>query len=231
MQKSILLIRHAESANNALPESERVPDPGLTQLGHEQARRLADGLTQFPISHLYCSPFRRSLETTQPVSLLLKLTPAIHAEIYEQGGCYSGFEPGHLRGEPGMSRAQLEKGYPGWSIDESIGTRGWNEDRDYETHQQAIQRAGRVTQWLTRQWSPTSSECMAALIIHADFKRVLISALLESDGWPDRGQPIWNTAISHLKLVGSQWKLQTWNMAEHLTHQLRTPPQAGASAA
>ncbi len=75
--QSILLIRHAQSANNALPESQRVPDPGLTELGKQQAERLTAICSRYKITELYCSPFRRSLDTTRPISNCTGLVPRI----------------------------------------------------------------------------------------------------------------------------------------------------------
>jgi 2,3-bisphosphoglycerate-dependent phosphoglycerate mutase len=220
MKNSILLIRHAQSGNNALPESQRVPDPGLTELGKQQARRLADGIKRFRVSQLYCSPFRRSLETTFPISEALNLTPVVHSDIYEQGGCYSGYVPGQLRGEPGMNRAELQGNYPGWEICETIGVLGWNHGREYESERHAKHRAERVANRLTNRWVPEFPGEMAALVIHADFKRILMIALLGTDRWPDHWQPIYNTAISHLQRVDDQWRLVEWNSAEHLTPEL-----------
>lgn len=231
MKKTILLIRHAQSANNALPESERVPDPALTELGLVQAERLAQGLTQYPISELYCSPFKRSLDTTLPAGRLLGIRPTIRADIYEQGGCYSGFEDGKLRGEPGMGRAELQACYPGWDIDEAIGQDGWHANRDYESCEAVQVRASIVASWLTQSWSPQGKDPMAALVIHADFKRVLLTELLQRAEWPDSMQPIWNTGISLVHFDGSQWHLLEWNSVAHLPTELRTPANAGASSA
>lgn len=231
MEKTILLIRHAQSANNALPESERVPDPALTVLGLMQAERLAQGLTRFPISELFCSPFRRSLDTMVPTSRLLGIRPSIRADIYEQGGCYSGFEPGELRGEPGMGRAELELNYPEWDIDEAIGADGWNANRPYESCDAVKLRARNVATWLNQSLSTRGERAMAALIIHADFKRVLLAELLQSDQWPGSTEPIWNTGVSLLRFRRGQWQLLEWNSADHLPLDLRTPLSADISAA
>ncbi len=220
MKNSLLLIRHAQSANNALPESQRVPDPGLTELGIEQARRLAAGIKRFPVTQLYCSPFRRSLETALPCSTTLNLPATIQSDIYEQGGCYSGYLHGQLRGEPGMNRDELSLHYPGWQICETIGPHGWNHGREYETEQQAIHRAERVAHRLTHRWLPDNPGEMAALVIHADFKRILLMALLGTDRWDDHWQPIYNTAITHLERVENRWKLAEWNSVTHLTTAL-----------
>jgi 2,3-bisphosphoglycerate-dependent phosphoglycerate mutase len=197
-----------------------VPDPGLTDLGHQQACLLAGGISRFPITQLFCSPFRRSLDTTRPVAEKLNLLPRIQSDIYEQGGCYSGHEPGKLRGVPGMNRAELEAGYPGWEVSESIGPLGWNHGRDYETEQQVQHRAARVASQLTDRWMPEFPGAMAALVIHADFKRILLLALLGTDRWTDHWQPIYNTAISHLQRVGNQWQMVEWNSVLHLPPNL-----------
>ncbi len=222
MNNSLLLIRHAQSANNALPESQRVPDPGLTELGHRQADLLADGISRYPVTQIFCSPFRRSLDTTKPVSQVTKLVPKIHAEIYEQGGCYSGHEVGKLLGAPGMNRMELEASYPGWTICETIGANGWNHGRSYETELKVEQRAMRVSTWLSKQWLQESPASMAAMVIHADFKRILLEALLGTSRWTNHWQPIYNTAITHLQHEDDRWQLVEWNSVQHLPPDLRS---------
>lgn len=220
MSNSILLIRHAQSANNALPESQRVPDPGLTELGQEQAKRLGIGIKRFPVTQLYCSPFRRSLDTTRPCSEALGLSVSIQSDIYEQGGCYSGYERGQLRGAPGMTRAELQTSYPGWAVCETISANGWNHGREYENEHQAKLRAERVAHRLTNRWLTDFPGEMAALVIHADFKRILLIGLLGTDRWEEHWQPIYNTAITHLERVGNKWQIAEWNSVKHLTTDL-----------
>ncbi len=115
----VLLIRHAQSANNAKPESQRVCDPGITELGLQQAQRTAQTLAAHEIRDLYCSPFLRSLETTRPIATISNCAPIIRADLFEEGGCYSGHLPGQKKGEPGMGRAQLQNRFPAgrWTIE------------------------------------------------------------------------------------------------------------------
>lgn len=225
MKKSILLIRHAQSANNALPEPERVPDPALTPLGQQQAELLAEGLARYqvPISELVCSPFRRSLDTTLPVSRRLRLRPSIRADIYEQGGCYSGHEVGAKRGEPGMCCNVLGQCYPDWIIDPLIGPQGWNFGRQYESFHEVVERARGVNQWLSDDWQPLQEGTAAALIIHADFKRVLLTEMLGGGAWSGSDSPIWNTAITHVRFSAGRWQLMEWNAVDHLPDDMRTP--------
>jgi len=57
----LYLVRHAQSQNNALPERLRVADPDLTDLGHQQAARLAERVRSLKLTRLLTSPFRRAL--------------------------------------------------------------------------------------------------------------------------------------------------------------------------
>ncbi len=86
----LLLIRHA------LPRRvENAPgkpaDPPLSEIGLEQARRLADWLVHESIDALYASPMRRAYETAVPYSELtgidIRIEPGVvefdsNAEVY-----------------------------------------------------------------------------------------------------------------------------------------------------
>ena len=80
----VSLIRHGQSLNNALPDSQRVDDPGLTDLGKRQAEHLGYWQPELPVQHLFCSPFLRSLETTVPLAAQTGILPAIRADLFEQ---------------------------------------------------------------------------------------------------------------------------------------------------
>ena len=63
---TIYLIRHCETTG-------QVPDAPLTPRGKEQARRLCTRLLELPITHLISSPYRRALDSIQPLATALKL--------------------------------------------------------------------------------------------------------------------------------------------------------------
>ncbi|MBU6174768.1 MAG: histidine phosphatase family protein, partial [Planctomycetes bacterium] len=90
----LYLIRHAQSENNAKPDAERIPDPGITPLGVEQSERLAASIDRYRPTRLYCSPFLRSLQTLSPVAKKLQLQPRVRQDLYEQGGCHRGYVDG-----------------------------------------------------------------------------------------------------------------------------------------
>lgn len=61
----VLLIRHALPLRTAVGEGS---DPGLDDLGFEQARRLPRALERFSISRLVSSPQIRAVQTAEPVA-------------------------------------------------------------------------------------------------------------------------------------------------------------------
>lgn len=214
---TILLVRHAQSANNALPEQSRVCDPGLTPLGVRQAQLLAAQLTDYRIRRLYCSPFLRSLETTRPIAESLGSPAIIRSDLFELGGCYSGYLPGQERGEPGMGRSELARRYPDWQLDDRIAESGWW-GRPYETDREAAQRAKSVRIWLEQQVM-TDRDSLDILVIHADFKRLMLLELLGT-AWSESHNrqlgPLANAGVTQLKFTGFHWVLQTYNSVSHL---------------
>ena len=87
----LLLIRHA------LPERvencDGPADPGLTDVGHEQARRLADWLRDEPIDHVASSPKLRAIETAQPLADQRGLEVEIVAGFSEIDGGSTSYIP------------------------------------------------------------------------------------------------------------------------------------------
>lgn len=217
----VLLIRHAQSENNSLPESHRVPDPGLTPLGYRQAASTAETLSGYCIQHLFCSPFLRSLETTRLIAEATGLQPEIRSDLFEQGGCYSGYLPGQEKGEPGMGRSELASRYRGWQIDGRITEAGWW-GRPYESVTEARQRARVVGTWLEHHACGNGDD-QTILVIHADFKRLLLLQLLrleETDSVIRRFGPLINAGISIVEFTNRTWVMSAYNSQSHL------PPDA-----
>lgn len=211
----ILLIRHGQSANNAGPDEERVCDPDLTSLGKRQAQIAADFLSQRTLTHLYCSPFLRSLETTLPIASATGLTPKVRPDIFEVGGCYSGHLAVGREGEPGMGAQQIKQAYPGWEVDNAISEAGWW-GRPYETDEQADARAASVSRWLADEVVPTGG--VHALVIHADFKYLLLSEMLGEE--PKLEEPLFNLGITTFSLRDGGWAASELNSVAHFDSEL-----------
>ena len=76
----LLLIRHALPLRS---EPGQGSDPHLSDEGLQQALRLPEALTRFPITRLVSSPQRRAVQTAQPVADALGLTVDIDERLAE----------------------------------------------------------------------------------------------------------------------------------------------------
>ncbi len=216
----IILIRHGQSANNAGPEQTRVPDPGLTEIGTQQAQATADWLAGESVDLFYCSPFTRSLDTMLPITRVHQAPVFVRPDLCEQGGCYSGHPAIGMKGEPGMSRRQIEAKYPGWGLDDSIDEQGWWQSA-YEELPAARERARRVANWMVEHFS--TADATIVFVIHADFKRRLLEAILpHPDMAGEMLGPLCNTGVTRLECTTEAWRLHTLNATNHLPARLVT---------
>jgi 2,3-bisphosphoglycerate-dependent phosphoglycerate mutase len=213
-QFTVYLVRHAQSENNAKPESQRIPDPAITDLGIRQALAFSRFASSLAPTHLYTSPFLRTLQTTAPMADALGIVPSVKADLYEQGGCYRGYRINDRTPEPGLNRSGIQSLHPNWIIDPSIDELGWNKHTSYEHLEEARARANRVSNWLVEQPWPKESRVM--LVIHADFKIRMLEALLDRLDIEDQLGSVINTAWTSLKYSGGHWKLDRFNQYDHL---------------
>lgn len=213
--REILLIRHAQSANNAQPEHLRVPDPGITSLGQAQVACLRKWMKGYRPDQIFASGFTRALETANGLSEELGLLIHVRADLFEKGGCYSGYPPHVLKGEAGMGREEIAQKYPNTIVEPRISPQGWWHGRSYETTEEAWERSRVVGDWLTAE--PMLEGRRSALVIHADFKKLLISTLLNRPEWIDVTEDPHNTSVSILQF-SNRWKLVSYNSIGHLDH-------------
>lgn len=217
----LYIIRHGQSLNNAMPDDQlRVPDAPLTDLGHEQAGRLAeylkDGRNRDPwynpstgfsrmeheadwgITHLYVSPMTRTLQTCLPIAKALGIQPQIWVETHEHGGVYQQ-RPEGIVGYPGRTRIEIETDFPGYVIPASVTEQGWwNPVRGSETMPEAIGRAVKVAADLRRR---ADTDERILLVTHGTFIDALIKALFSQ--LPSRSifYLHYNTAITRIDFV------------------------------
>ena len=230
--RTYLIVRHAQSANNALPDHQRVCDPGLTDIGKQQAELLAKFLSSQPIGLIYCSGFLRAIETTVPLTIATGLPAYVHGQLYEVKGCFSGYIESQLVSEPGLGRSAIQERYSHWEIDPTIDDRGWNYNRSVETEEEADARADSVASWLKDHAGKEQAiaDSLTVLVIHADFKVKLLRSLrmLNNEASRSSEEP-WNdvcplnTSISKVTFSkDSLVSISDYNSVTHLPKELVT---------
>lgn len=222
----ITIIRHAQSSNNALMEDQhlRVKDPLLTPLGVQQAQRVADWLAQADnledmmllgvdsderlnntfrhhITHLYCSPMIRALQTAQPIGQRLGLQPEVWIDIHEHGGIFLK-QDGSVQGFGGMTRAEMAAQFPDARLPDAITEQGWwDPARGLEDLSDMHARAIRTARALRlRAATPAGRQDSIALVSHGMFIDSLLKALLHT--LPSDRFFFWhyNTALTRLDI-------------------------------
>jgi 2,3-bisphosphoglycerate-dependent phosphoglycerate mutase len=140
----LYFIRHAQSENNALwdrtgSDRERKEDPLLTDLGSEQARRVAQYVQEchdpqdgkhaqhgLGITHLYCSPMYRAAATAYQIGTALQIKPEVWVDWHECGGMFlENAITKEKESRSGMNRDEMEIHFPGIGVNEEIGKDGW----------------------------------------------------------------------------------------------------------
>ncbi len=203
----LFLIRHAQSQNNAVPESERIEDPGLTELGHRQAEQLAERIQELEFTQLHTSPFLRTLETTEYIRQATGLVPRIRVELHELGGCVSGAPPGQLVGESGLRGNEITRAFPNYQHD--VPESGWWQCKPYETYELASHRAEQLVQLTCEEFA--DSEERVGYVMHADIKRIFLSQFHS-----DSLQMPYNAAVTHVVLESTTLRLVDYNCVKHL---------------
>lgn len=197
----LYLIRHAQSENNARwaatgSEAERVPDPEITEIGHQQGELLGEFIAKsdpgavtipgdphnrqgFNLTHLYCSLMTRAIQTASYIADTTGL--ALHGldNIHEWGGMYQhDFEKEIKVAVPGPNRAYFIEKFPHLALPEHIGENGWYHERPYEEPVETAVRARQAYKQLLEKHG--DSEDRVAIVTHGGFMHVLISLMVRS---------------------------------------------------
>jgi len=233
----LLLLRHAESANNLLATRHafadymrrRSPDPSITERGFVQADLIAEHLAtvDYGITDVFVSPMLRALQTARPLVQVLGLEPRMWVAIHEDGGMFTGDpdDPVSVRGYPGLTRAEFVRDHPEFELvdeitDEGWWTAGW-EDRA-ACHARAIRVAADLDQRAETERAQGIAS-VVALVSHGTFLDALIKALFGH--LPDERHHYFhnNTALSLLDFSRpGRIRLEFLNRTEHLPADLIT---------
>lgn len=242
----VYLIRHAQSFNNALMEDQfkRVADPPLTEVGLQQAELVAqflkntvcleeivrhpvhnrDNSTPYTITHLFCSPMYRTLQTAFPIARELDLTPVVWPDLHEQGGMFLERD-GVAQGEGGMTRAQILEQFPNYVLPDSVTDEGWYDPKKGIEHfSDTMARAIRVVTELRRRAQMEEfKDSKVALVGHGAAIDAIIKAFIHN--LPTDRYFYWhyNTAITMLEIVeDGVVMIRYLNRVTHLPPELIT---------
>lgn len=169
----MILIRHAESENNATAstlksdlsnyDSMRKNDPALTEFGFEQSQQLVSheilesknlrDLSKAGRVRMFTSPMRRAILTSIPLAAHLGLRVSVHPSIVEHGGCYDWIDPVGNVSQPGSTREQLMNEFGSSHNFDLVDRRGWWFDGHQacagkETTEYFEKRVEQARQWL-----------------------------------------------------------------------------------
>eukprot|EP00916_Digyalum_oweni_P020436 GHVL01034024.1.p1 GENE.GHVL01034024.1~~GHVL01034024.1.p1 ORF type:complete len:276 (+),score=52.96 GHVL01034024.1:1237-2064(+) len=199
----VLLVRHAESENNAreaMHLQERDPDPELTPLGHAQSAEVAKLIAKNykkDIRCIYTSPMKRSLQSCAPLAGMVEgqsIPINIEIDLHEQGGLFVGSRvaceadknvPGIGGSCSGITDEDLKKDYSFVQPTSSISSDGWW-NGGYEEIALSHVRAARVVEWIwdivTSSQDPNSPnhKGMMVLYTHGMFLDTLMRYLCYS---------------------------------------------------
>jgi 2,3-bisphosphoglycerate-dependent phosphoglycerate mutase len=244
----LYLIRHAQSANNAIWNGDdhgegRMPDPEITETGHQQAVKLGEFLAHpeaeprqhpfkpgntasFNLSHVYCSLMTRSILTAEYITNACGLELNAHADLFEKEGIYDVAEDGQLRGLPGQDRSYFENRFPQLKLPENLNDDGWW-SRPAEDLSSFLGRMKSVVEQF-RQQHADSDDCIA-MVAHGDFIDQFINELMGVDRHDSNYRNDWvanwtfhNTSISRFDFLNGSSSAVYLNRIDHLPADLIT---------
>jgi 2,3-bisphosphoglycerate-dependent phosphoglycerate mutase len=209
----LYLIRHGQSENNACPEHMRVEDAELTELGQQQARHLAPWIATLELDRLFCSPFRRTLQTAWPLMQQAGLEVEVKIPLHEVGGCVAGPGGDDLVGRPGITGDELREDFPGYQVPASIDENGWWKSQPNETDAQLHKRVEDLFQSTVEEFA--DSDQKIGFMMHADITHHLLSVVARVTG--DRlARVLYNTAVTRLTIGRDSLVMDIYNSISHL---------------
>jgi 2,3-bisphosphoglycerate-dependent phosphoglycerate mutase len=243
----LYIIRHAQSENNALwgqtgSWNGRSPDPLLTEIGHQQARHLAQHIAKnwgettdaqkdlhnrngYHFTHLYTSLMQRAIATGSAIAEQACIPLVAWEIIHEFGGIFEhNQETDEPIGLPGPNRAYFAAHYPQLILPDSLGQAGWWQ-RPYEPPEKIMPRAKLFLAELQERHEPADR---VAIVTHGGFFVAILRTLFgfvtfeNSEGENQLWLHASNTSITRLDFDEDHIKLVYLNRLDHLPTHLIT---------
>src|SRR5512142_1569520 len=241
-------IRHGQSQNNAnwnIPDYQESPDPALTEIGHEQARLLAEFLKKnqtitdtkdwniqnrhgFGLTHVYTSLMERAAYTAAPIAQALDIPLIAWKDIHEEGGIFSRGDKSNIVGSPGRPRSSFMESFRTLTLPDNLDETGWW-NRPFEAEEGRQPRADQVfAELLARHRDKEGQpEDRVALVSHGGFFMRLMCAILELP-WrqASHGLKSWfllnNCSLTRFDIHGDEVTVAYLNRTDHLPDHMIT---------
>lgn len=196
----VLLVRHGESANNAMYKylektrqtatredlleewrKRRDEDPALTEQGIEQGKQVSKFYSKILNGkniHVFSSPTLRGLQTAEQfVKYIQVATPVkVLDNLYERDGIYHTHK--HVYSK---SKEQLERKFPAFNF-EGLKPGPWYKRGHKETPEEAVERCNEiVNDWLLDEdFIQRNCNNVVVLIVHRELMSLILEAFVNS---------------------------------------------------
>lgn len=121
----LFIARHGQTEWNVADKICGVTDVPLTQKGIEQARILADKLSEYPIDRIFVSPLKRAVATAEIIAGTLGIDFTVDARLTEQN--YGVFEGVYRKDEQFLAaKCNFLCRYPGGESAALVAQRVYN---------------------------------------------------------------------------------------------------------
>lgn len=201
----ILLIRHGETAWNAVRRLQGHLDIALNDEGARQAQALAHALADEPLAAIVSSDLQRAVQTAQAASQHHPLSVQQDPQLRERA--YGVFE--------GMLYADIERLYPvefaAWQARDADAMMPHGE-RLAESFRQFYQRCiTAITEWAERYPGQT-----IAMVAHGGVLECAYRAAQGMSLDSPRDFQVRNASINRFTLAGGKLSLDSWGEVDHL---------------
>jgi probable phosphoglycerate mutase len=198
----VILVRHGSSGPHTNPLIGGRNDPPLTPLGRDQADALSQRLGALPITSMFVTPLRRTMQTAAPLAAMLRLDPVVVPEFSE---VYLGI----LEAEGGL---QTMKSNHAELRTRVLAEESWSVIPEAEAMESL---AARVGVGLERAADETGPDRLGVAIVHGG---VIAEACRQITGSrPFAFFTAENCGVTHVVRTSErQWLLQSYNDTSHL---------------
>jgi len=250
----VYLIRHGQSAGNvnyfdnigdpSRAKDHHVPDPELTDKGHEQARRLGEHMAHpegepvrhpwldeeerapasHGLTHVYCSLMLRSIQTATYLAEACGLPLVAHMDLFEKEGIFTVDDDGQKVGLPGPGRDYFTERFPHLQLPDDMNPDGWY-NRPFETDEMFFERSRKILPTFEEMHGGTD-DCIA-LVTHGDTIDQIINdfsgATRHDANYENHWVANWafhNTSVTRIDYVGQTKTVVYTNQFRHLSPNL-----------